>query len=111
MSYPKFIIKNSSNNQFYFNLHAVNSEIILTSEMYTTKQNCLVGIQSVKTNAPFDANYDKEISTNNKYYFNLKAVNHQIIGKSEMYNSIQNRENGIEAVKRDAPIASIEDLS
>lgn len=52
MGYPKFIIRKSVNNQYYFNLYAVNHEIIATSEMYTTKSNCKNGIESVKTNAP-----------------------------------------------------------
>ncbi|MCK4364914.1 MAG: YegP family protein [Thermoplasmatales archaeon] len=34
------------------NLVARNNEIIATSEMYTTKQSCINGINSVKTNAP-----------------------------------------------------------
>jgi len=52
MAYPKFIIKKSSSGKFYFNLHAVNSQIIATSEMYETKDGCKNGIQSVMTNAP-----------------------------------------------------------
>ena len=46
-----------------------------------------------------------------QYYFALKASNGEIIGSSEMYNSTHARENGISAVKRDAPNASILDLS
>lgn len=52
MAYPKFVIKKSSNDKYYFNLHAVNSQIIATSEMYETKVGCKNGIQSVKSNAP-----------------------------------------------------------
>ncbi|GGG14045.1 hypothetical protein GCM10011344_13360 [Dokdonia pacifica] len=52
MGYPKFTINTSTDSQYYFNLHASNKEIIATSEMYTTKQNCEKGIASVKTNAP-----------------------------------------------------------
>ena len=37
--------------QYYFTLLADNNEIIATSEMYTTKQNCQNGIESVKNNA------------------------------------------------------------
>ena len=48
----RFDINRSSDDQFYFNLVARNNEIIATSEMYTTKQNCINGINSVKTNAP-----------------------------------------------------------
>jgi uncharacterized protein YegP (UPF0339 family) len=41
----------------------------------------------------------------------LKAGNGEVIGIGETYTTIQNRENGIEAVKRDAPSAPVEDLS
>ncbi len=111
MSYPKFEIKASSNDQFYFNLHAINAKVILTSEMYTTKQNCKKGIASVQENAPDSSNYEKLDSRNEKFYFNLKAANHQIIGRSQIYTTAANRDNGIKAVQRDAPIASIEDFS
>ena len=47
-----FEIHKSDDGQFYFTLKAVNNEIIATSEMYTTKQNCQTGIESVKINAP-----------------------------------------------------------
>ena len=48
----KFKIETSTDGQYYFTLQADNNEIIATSEMYTTKQNCQNGIDSVKTNAP-----------------------------------------------------------
>ncbi|WP_298539499.1 YegP family protein [uncultured Aquimarina sp.] len=52
MAYPKFVIKKSTNDRFYFNLYAANGQIIANSEMYSTKQGCQNGINSVKTNAP-----------------------------------------------------------
>jgi len=111
MGYPKFSIEKSSDKQFYFNLHAVNAKIILTSERYTSKQNCKNGIASVKVHAPFDHNYERKTAINDQFYFNLKAANNEVIGKSEMYTTKAARENGIEAVKRDAPIAETEDNS
>lgn len=48
---PKFEINKSSNGQYYFVLKAENGKIIATSEMYTTKESCKNGIQSVKDNA------------------------------------------------------------
>ena len=48
----KFEIKKSEDGQFYFTLKAPNQEVIATSEMYTTKENCQNGIESVKNNAP-----------------------------------------------------------
>ena len=51
-THPKFELKNSANGQFYFNLTAVNGQVIATSEMYTTKAAALNGIESVQNNAP-----------------------------------------------------------
>lgn len=52
MANPKFEINKSNNGKFYFNLHSKgNSEIIATSEMYTSKQNCINGINAVKRDA------------------------------------------------------------
>ena len=39
--------------------------------------------------------------------FNLKAGNGQIIGTSELYESVAARENGIESVKKNAPDADV----
>lgn len=46
-----FRVLKSKDDLFYFNMKAKNNEIIGTSETYTTKRNCLKGIQSVITNA------------------------------------------------------------
>ncbi|WP_299636800.1 YegP family protein [uncultured Tenacibaculum sp.] len=52
MGYPKFTIKKSENDKYYFNLYAKNYEVIATSQMYKTKSGCINGINSVKINAP-----------------------------------------------------------
>lgn len=112
MKYPKFIIKKSSNDQFYFNLWSANEEIILKSETYTSKQNCKNGIESVKVNSSDDKNYEKKISENSKFYFVLKSSsNGQTIGLSNLFPNATDRDNCIKEVKRDAPIAETEDLS
>lgn len=107
----KFVITKRTNGEFQFNLKANNGQIILTSEGYSTKGNCENGIASTKQNAQNDARFERKISSNSKYYFNLKAANGQIIGSSEMYESEASRENGITSVQNNAPEATIEDLS
>lgn len=53
MAFPKFEIKKSKNGDYYFNLRSKgNGEIIATSEMYSSKQNCINGIAAVKRDAP-----------------------------------------------------------
>lgn len=105
----KFIITKRKNDDFQFNLEASNGQVILTSEGYGTKASCKNGIESVKTNAPADSRYDRKTSANDKYYFNLKAGNGEIIGTSQMYASTSGRDNGIESVKTNAPGAAIID--
>src|SRR3977135_437482 len=98
----KFIISRRSNLEYQFNLLANNHEVILTSEGYKTKSACEKGIDSVRNNSATDAAFDRKISTNGKPYFNLKATNGQVIGTSEMYESKDSMENGIDSVKRNA---------
>lgn len=47
----KFVIRESDAG-FHFVLKAANGEIIATSQVYTTKESCKKGIESVKKNAP-----------------------------------------------------------
>ena len=50
--HPKFEVYTDKSGEFRFRLKARNGEIIATSEGYTTKPNCLNGVESVKKNAP-----------------------------------------------------------
>lgn len=103
----KFSTKKGKDGQHYFNLLASNGQVILTSEGYTTSSAMHNGIESVKKNAPDDKHFDRETSKNGKSYFNLKATNGQVIGKSQMYESEASMNNGIESVKKNAPEAPI----
>lgn len=105
----KFVVSIRNNGEFQFNLKAGNGQVILTSEGYTTKAACLNGIESVKKNSQDDKRFDRKESTNRKPFFNLTATNGQNIGRSEMYESVAARENGIESVKKNAPDADVDD--
>lgn len=105
----KFIISKRSNGDFQFNLKAGNGQVILTSQGYSTKPSCENGINSVKVNSQEDAKFERNTASDGKCYFNLKAGNGQIIGSSQMYETDNGMENGIESVKNNAPGASVED--
>jgi uncharacterized protein YegP (UPF0339 family) len=107
----KFVITKRTNGEFQFNLKASNGQVILSSQGYAAKASCENGIESVRNNSADDARFDRKTSTNGKDYFNLTATNGQIIGSSELYESLAARENGIESVKKNAPDAGVEDLS
>src|SRR5690606_39277982 len=85
----------------------LNGQSILASEGYKTKASCLNGVESVKTNAPADARYEKKESGSGKFMFNLKAANHQVIGTSQQYQTAASRDKGIESVKNHAPEARV----
>lgn len=105
----KFVITKRKNDEFQFNLKAGNGQIILSSEGYSSKANCENGIESVRKNSQNEGNFHLKLSSNSKYYFNLKATNGLIIGTSEMYESESSRNNGVKSVKENAFEASIED--
>lgn len=107
----KFVITKSSNGEYRFKLKAGNGEVILVSEGYNAKAGCSNGIESVKENSQVDARYEKKTAASGKHYFVLKAGNGQAIGHSEMYESISGRDNGINAVKSNAPAAVVNDQS
>jgi len=46
----RFELKKTSSGEFMFNLIAANQEIILTSQMYRTRQNAEEGIAAVAHN-------------------------------------------------------------
>lgn len=48
-------------------------------------------------------------SKNGQYYFVLRAGNNEIIAQSEMYTTKSAAKNGIESVKKNAPVAEVVD--
>lgn len=107
---PKYVIRKATNGQYYWALNASNGQVLLTSETYTTKESCKGGISSSKISVT-ESHFRRLTATNLQSYFTQIANNYQVLGTSETYVSTQGRDNGISAVKRDAPIANIEDLT
>lgn len=120
----KFVIKTTKSGGFMFNLKAGNGEIIATSETYNSKDACMNGIESVKTNAPEAAFEDQtvegfEVQKNPKFEmyedkagefrFRLKAKNGQIIATGEGYKAKSGCKNGVESIRKNAPDAKVEE--
>ena len=117
----KFVIKTVASG-IKFDLKAGNGEVIATSEVYTSKNACENGIESVRKNAPVAAIEDQtiegfateknpkfEVYKDNKgeYRFRLKATNGQIIATGEGYVAKASCLNGVESVRRNAPDAPV----
>jgi uncharacterized protein len=102
-------LNKNAKGQFSFVLKAGNSEVILRSEQYEAKGSAQNGIASVQTNCGSDERYERKDASDGRFYFNLKAANHQIIGTSQMYTSASGRDNGIASVKTNGSTKDIKD--
>ena len=117
----KFVVKEVKTG-FKFDLKAGNGEVIATSEVYTSENGCLNGVESVRKNAAIANLEDQtvenfETATNPKFEvyvdkagefrFRLKARNGEIIATSEGYKAKASCLNGIDSVRRNAPDAEV----
>lgn len=117
----KFVVKNT-NTGIKFDLKATNGQVIATSEVYSSKESCMKGIESVKKNALAAAVEDQSVEgfqteknpkfeiyvdKAGEYRFRLKATNGQIIAVGEGYTTRANCMNGVESVKKNAPDAEV----
>lgn len=93
-----FTIHKTPAGQFMFNLKAGNHQVILTSQIYTTKQAALDGIESVRYNSQIELRFERWVARDDLPYFVLTATNGQVIGRSEMYASNAAMEDGIKSV-------------
>ena len=84
--------------KYYFHLKAMNGQIVLQSQGYTTKASATNGIDSVITNGSNPARYEVLPAADGQYYFRLKASNGRVIGRSELYVTKYNAERGVETV-------------
>ena len=104
----KFEVSTGKDDKHYFNLKATNEEIVLSSQGYKAKADCMNGIESVRSNCHDENRFEKKTAGNGLFYFVLTATNGQTIGKSQMYKSESGRNNGIDSVCRNAPEAKVE---
>ena len=118
----KFVIKETKNGGFVFNLKAGNGEVIAVSETYSSLASCKNGIESVRKNAveakledQTVENFEKvsnpkfEIYTDKagEFRFRLKAKNGEIIATGEGYKAKPSCKNGIESIRKNAPEAEV----
>jgi hypothetical protein len=103
----KYEIYKDKKGEHRFRLKASNGQTILASEGYSSQAACENGIASVQRNSVIDAQFERKEAKNGKHYFVLKAKNHQVIGQSEMYDSVAATENGIKSVMANGPTDAI----
>jgi hypothetical protein len=94
----RFDVFEGANGKWYFNLHAGNGEIVLSSQGYSTEAAALNGCFSVADYGVTAARYQVLKASNGGYYLNLTSANGQIIATSEVYNSKYNAERARDSI-------------
>ena len=117
----KFILSQTKNGGYKFNLVAGNGEVIATSEVYKSERSCLNGVDSVRRccmGAVEDQtveNFERQKHPKYEVYtdkagetrFRLKAKNGQIIAVGEGYKKKASCLNGIKSIQNNAPEAEL----
>lgn len=108
---PSFEMKRALGDKYMFNLKSANEQVILTSQLYQSKESAEQGLESVRQNSQIDKQYQERVDSNNRSYFLLLADDQQVIGRSQMYSSRSAMRKGIASVKKNAQVAEFVDLS
>lgn len=94
----RFDVFRGEDGRYYFNLHAGNGEIVLSSQGYDSEAGALNGTLSVTENGLDPEGYELAESADGGAYFNVVASNGQVIATSEVYSSMSNARRAVDGV-------------
>ena len=102
----KWVVKEKGEDEFNSYLLANNGQILLSSEIYSTAEGAVKGIQTIKKNievGTFQIYCDK----NRNYYFKLKTAQNKFLCAGETYKTKTACQSAIESVKKfaESPIS------
>jgi len=94
----RFEVFQGVDSRYYFNLHAANGAIVLSSQGYADEATALNGTFSVADYGLDTARFDVRGANGGGYYFNLTAPNGQVIATSEVYTTRYSAERARNAI-------------
>jgi len=103
---PTFEIARSRDKKYYWNLKASFGQVLLTSGIYSSKDNCIEGIVLSKESIK-NSNFLPQQTTNGEYYIVQISIDCQFLSRSEFYSTKESMEIGLIAIKKCIPIADI----
>ncbi|MBK7857157.1 MAG: DUF1508 domain-containing protein [Archangiaceae bacterium] len=83
----KFEVFKGLDSRYYFHVRALNGEIVLQSQSYSSRTGAVNGAISVQNNGSDATKYTVLPAADGSFYFTLKAANGAIIARSETYAS------------------------
>jgi len=111
MENPKFQILLSNDHLYFFRLTANDGATLLRSEGYPSQASCQIGIGSVKLNATVGERYQRKTASDGQFYFVLVAPKGEVLALSEMYATELECDDSMEAVRKTARDAPLEDFT
>ncbi|VAW48829.1 hypothetical protein MNBD_GAMMA03-1394 [hydrothermal vent metagenome] len=96
---------------FRFVLKTDSGQVLANSEIYTNKSSAQNGIDSIKKNAVDPEQYEVAQRQDGKYFFSLKAKNHQPVAHSLQYRNEVAVNKGMALMQKVASEAEVIDRS
>lgn len=103
----RFDVFQGADSQFYFDLHARNGAIVLTSQGYSTEASALNGAFSTSENGVTKARYVVGQTSDGRWYFNLTSPNGQVIATGQPYTTKASAQHAVDAIIALLPSVSI----
>lgn len=104
-------IYKDTEGQFRFWLISERGKLLLRSKAYRSKRACRNAVASARRNASALGRFERKTAKNGKAYFVLKSANHRLLGRSELYGSLESLDGAIESVRMSGPSSPINELS
>jgi len=106
-----FVVNKGEDGHYYVTLKVKGGRIMLNSLKHFSKSSCRDGIETIRAHASDNLKYEYKKTFDGKFYFRLKSINGEILGSSKLYETAENRNIGIETVRRIAPLACVIDIA
>ena len=100
----KWIIKHKGQAEYAAFLLASNGEILLTSEVYSSVDGAVQGIETIKKNVSL-GNFELVQDKAKRYFYKLKSSANKLLCVGEVYSTKQSCIKSVESVKRFAETA------
>ncbi len=94
-----FQVQFKEDEKYYFRFNDKNGEPLLFSKSYSSEKSCAGSIQALIRVAGEDDHYELKETKKEKYFFILKAGNHQEIARSRIFDSVEELEKQMELLK------------
>ncbi|MGN6419349.1 MAG: YegP family protein [Pseudobacter sp.] len=104
-----FTVSQRINGDFQYNLEVSNGQVILHSNGYFEKSDCLATIELVRRLVAVDAAFECLSPSGDRFYFILRSPAGTILGMSERFFNAPAMRSGMASLKLMAPAASLVD--